>query len=41
MAVARAALREPDLATVQLDGSGRELRLLVDWLTRGPPPARA
>jgi transposase len=29
-AVARAALREPDLPTAQLDGRERELRLLVD-----------
>jgi transposase len=30
LAVARAALRQPDLPTAQLDGPGRELRLLVD-----------
>lgn len=30
LAVARAALREPDLPTAQLDGPTRELRLLVD-----------
>ncbi|MGP4092733.1 IS110 family transposase [Streptomyces sp. KR55] len=30
LAVARAALREPDLPTAQLDGPSRELRLLVD-----------
>jgi transposase len=30
LAVARAALREPDLPTAQLDGPARELRLLVD-----------
>ena len=30
VAVARAALREPDLPTAQLDGPARELRLLVD-----------
>jgi transposase len=30
LAVARAALREPDLPVVQLDGEARELRLLVD-----------
>ena len=30
LAVARAALREPDLPVAQLDGAGRELRLLVD-----------
>ncbi|MFB7509082.1 IS110 family transposase [Streptomyces broussonetiae] len=31
LAVARAALREPDLPTAQLDGPSRELRLLVDY----------
>jgi len=31
LAVARAALREPDLAVAQLDGPSRELRLLVDY----------
>lgn len=31
LAVARAALREPDLPAAQLDGPGRELRLLVDY----------
>lgn len=30
LAVARAALREPDLPTASLDGDTRELRLLVD-----------
>jgi transposase len=30
LAVARAALRHPDLPVAQLDGPGRELRLLVD-----------
>jgi transposase len=30
LAVARAALREPDLPTAQLDGPSREVRLLVD-----------
>lgn len=30
LAVARAALREPDLPVAHLDGPGRELRLLVD-----------
>jgi len=30
LAVARAALREPDLPTAHLDGESRELRLLVD-----------
>jgi hypothetical protein len=30
LAVARAALREPDLPTARLDGPARELRLLVD-----------
>jgi transposase len=30
LAVARAALREPELPTAQLDGPARELRLLVD-----------
>ena len=30
LAVARAALREPDLPTAQLDGPAREVRLLVD-----------
>jgi len=30
LAVARAALRHPDLPTAQLDGSAREVRLLVD-----------
>jgi transposase len=30
LAVARAALREPDLPAAQLDGAARELRLLVD-----------
>ena len=30
LAVARAALREPDLPVAQLDGPARELRLLVD-----------
>jgi transposase len=30
LAVARAALREPDLPSAQLDGAERELRLLVD-----------
>ena len=30
LAVARAALREPNLPTAQLDGTSRELRLLVD-----------
>jgi transposase len=30
LAVARAALREPDLPVARLDGSSRELRLLVD-----------
>jgi len=31
LAVARAALREPDLPTAVLDGPSRELRLLVDY----------
>jgi transposase len=31
LAVARAALREPDLPVAQLDGPSRELRLLVDY----------
>ncbi len=31
LAVARAALREPDLAVAQLDGPSRDLRLLVDY----------
>jgi len=31
LAVARAALREPDLPTAQLDGPSREVRLLVDY----------
>ena len=30
LAVARAALREPDLPVARLDGAERELRLLVD-----------
>jgi transposase len=30
LAVARAALREPDLPTAQLDGPSREVRLLID-----------
>ena len=30
LAVARAALREPDLPLARLDGEARELRLLVD-----------
>jgi transposase len=30
LAIARAALREPDLPTAQLDGKDREIRLLVD-----------
>ena len=30
LAVARAALREPDLPTARLDGPEREVRLLVD-----------
>jgi hypothetical protein len=30
LAVARAALREPDLPMAQLDGPAQELRLLVD-----------
>ncbi len=30
LAVARAALREPDLPTAQLDGPARDVRLLVD-----------
>ena len=30
LAIARAALREPDLPVVRLDGEARELRLLVD-----------
>src|ERR1700683_2549782 len=30
LAVARAALREPDLPVAHLDGEARELRLLVD-----------
>jgi len=31
LAVARAALREPDLPTARLDGPSREVRLLVDY----------
>ena len=31
LAVARAALREPDLPVAQLDGPSREIRLLVDY----------
>ena len=31
LAVAGAALREPDLSVAQLDGPSRELRLLVDY----------
>ncbi len=31
LAVARAALREPDLPVAQLDGPSRDLRLLVDY----------
>ena len=31
LAVARAALREPDLPVAQLDGPSRQLRLLVDY----------
>ena len=31
LAVARAALREPDLPRAQLDGPSREVRLLVDY----------
>jgi len=31
LAVARAALREPDLPVAQLDGPSREVRLLVDY----------
>jgi len=31
LAVARAALREPDLPTAQLDGPSREVKLLVDY----------
>ena len=31
LAVARAALREPDLPVSQLDGASRQLRLLVDY----------
>jgi len=31
LAVARAALREPDLPVAQLDGPSREMRLLVDY----------
>ncbi len=31
LAVARAAIREPDLPVAQLDGPSRELRLLVDY----------
>ena len=31
LAVARAALREPDLPTARLDGPDREIRLLVDY----------
>ena len=42
LAVARAALRHPELPTAQLDGPARELRLLVDHredLVRHCPPA--
>jgi transposase len=31
LAVARAAIREPDLPVAQLDGPSRDLRLLVDY----------
>jgi transposase len=34
LAVARAALREPDLPTARLDGPSREVRLLVDYRER-------
>lgn len=34
LAVARAALREPDLPTARLDGPAREVRLLVDYRER-------
>ena len=34
LAVARAALREPDLPTAQLDGPCREVKLLVDYRER-------
>jgi hypothetical protein len=36
LAVARAALREPDLPVAELDGPTRELRLLVDHRHPGP-----
>ena len=41
LAVARAALREPDLPVARLDGPDREVRLLVDHrecLVNQPPP---
>ena len=41
LAVARAALREPDLPMAQLDGPARELRLLVDHRRPGQGPHRA
>lgn len=34
LAVARAALREPELPTARLDGPSREIRLLVDYRER-------
>jgi len=43
LAVARAALREPDLPVAQLDGPSREVRLLVDYrcVERSPPAQKA
>ncbi len=43
LAVARAALREPDLPVAQLDGPSREVRLLVDYresLVKAEPQPR-
>ena len=43
LAVARAALREPDLPTARLDGPDREVRLLVHYRSpwsRTVPPLR-
>jgi transposase len=39
LAVARAALQEPDLPAAQLDGPAREVRLLVD-LARSRPAVK-
>ncbi len=40
LAIARAAIREPDLPVAQLDGPSREVRLLVDYLLPGQGPDR-